>query len=226
MSLLDYVNDPFASDCVAACRLALLLYPTLPKEAGLPPLPQLLASRDNDRKLGETLVRAFIFAGASEMQPILSALSEIFGAQSESRKANLAKRISQSESLCLHARRAQNPQQKHCSVAMRFQTRRQADRHIAGRTGTRSVPVIRNQLNRLVISLGVLLVCLCVLVCACVCLRVLLFRVSLMRRECGVCGLLLPERSEGHGGWPCTQPGGPARLQHHGETRDSTCEIF
>jgi hypothetical protein len=94
MTLLDYVNDPFASDCVAACRLALLLYPTLPKEAGLPPLPQLLASRDNDRKLGETLVRAFIFAGASEMQPILSALSEIFGAQSESRKANLAKRIS------------------------------------------------------------------------------------------------------------------------------------
>ena len=133
MTLLDYVNDPFASDCVAACRLALLLYPTLPKEAGLPPLPQLLASRDNDRKLGETLVRAFIFAGASEMQPILSALSEIFGAQSESRKANLAKRISQSESLCLHARRAQNPQQKHCSVAMRFQTGRQAhswtDRH-------------------------------------------------------------------------------------------------
>eukprot|EP01044_Picomonas_judraskeda_P004291 COSAG03_NODE_375_length_8413_cov_177.997835_7_plen_448_part_00 len=55
--LLEYVNDPFASDCVAACRLALLLYPMLSKDAGMPPLATLLTTHDNCRKLGETLLR-------------------------------------------------------------------------------------------------------------------------------------------------------------------------
>ncbi len=56
-SLLEYVNDPFASDCVAACRFALLLYSVLPKDAGMPPLAILLTTHDNHRKLGETLLR-------------------------------------------------------------------------------------------------------------------------------------------------------------------------
>lgn len=67
-SLLEYINDPFASDCVAACRFALLLYPMLPKDAGMPPLAILLTTHDNNRKLGETLLRYVVYTA---QEPVL-----------------------------------------------------------------------------------------------------------------------------------------------------------